>query len=413
MIEDFAPFVCLLTDNETDSAFCLRYWALDVARAWSEPFDNLLADSGLSKWEMTTLLKSACRAYLPHLRCGLCRNPLEVGSRSNYSPRTGSLIKFGKRLRPPLCSACDKAARVDDLAAHFFQVLQHRDRVNAALKQLHESARPLDFSKLNYVQSFFLYSALVAANAGPDNRVIPPLQSQSEALAPSAELTNDIYVRLYMDRILLPYWSSNPDAISLEKETGALTFNIRTCAWMLPHDVTGRSIDEILLALFQRLDQPDPKAVEELWYLVAVEECKRYFISQCERFRFIHPSIYSSNVDTSIRHYLDRCSIGQMWNIIHYSIKNLAALAQEGKYTRQHIYNMIPGTIRRCAEYRLAKDEEIHPWRRPSLTKESWITSILLDKVLKNGEASFEMLKGSSVVKYVERMFSNPCALFR
>jgi ABC-type phosphate transport system substrate-binding protein len=97
-----------------------------------------------------------------------------------------------------------------------------------------------------------------------------------------------------------------------------------------------------------------------------------------------------------------------MWNIIYYAIKNLAALAQEGTYTRQHIYNMIPGSIRRYADYRLAKDEEIRPWRRPSLTTESWITSILLDKVLKGGDVSFETLKGQDVVGYVERLLADP-----
>jgi hypothetical protein len=295
--------------------------------------------------------------------------------------------------------------------ADLFELQQHRDRVTGALERLHQSTEPVDFSKLNYVQSCLLYSALVAADAGLDDREIPPIQAQTMALAPTAELTDDIYTRLYTDRILLPAFSSDRHALSLNEETGVVTFSIRMGTWTLADDASGRSMYEIFSVLFRRLEQPEPKGVAELWYLVAEDECKKYFVSQCERYKFIHPGIYSPKVSAAIRHYLDRCSIGQMWNIIYYAIKNLAALAQEGTYTRQHIYNMIPGSIRRCAEYRLAKNEEIHPWRRPSPTTESWITSVLLDKVLKGGDVSFETLKGQDVVGYVEGLLAHPVDL--
>jgi hypothetical protein len=275
-----------------------------------------------------------------------------------------------------------------------------------ALKLLHERAEPVDYAKLGYVQSCLLYAALVAANVGSDDLEIPPLVSQTEPLAPTVELSDGIYTRLYTDRILLPAFSSDRHALSLNEQTGVVTFSVRTGTWRLADDLTGRSRDEILSVLYRRLEEPDPRAAEELWYLVAVEECKRYFVSQCERYRFIDPGIYSSKVAATLRDYLDRCSIGQMWNIIYYAIKNLAALAQEGTYTRQHIYNMIPGSIRRYADYRLAKDEPIRPWRRPSPATESWMTSILLDKVLKSGDISFETLTGQDVVSYVERVLA-------
>jgi hypothetical protein len=404
MIEDRAPFVCLLTDNETHAALCLRYWALDAATKWNEPFDTLVSDSGLSKWELTNMLKSACRAYLPHLRCHSCGKPLQVGTRSDYSPLTGGHVKFGRRPGSPVCASCQAAALASNREADLFAQQQHRDRVIEVLKRLHENAKPVDFANLNFVQSCLLYAALVAANVGPDDRLIPPLESQSGALAPTPKLSEDIYSRLYADQILLPALSSNPNAFMLNEEAGTVTFSVRTSAWTLADDVSGRSIDEIFSVLFERLEQPEPDAVEELWYLVAENECKRYFVVQCERYRFIQPDIYSSKVATAVRHYLDRFSIGQVWNIIFYVLKDLAALSQERTYARQHIYNMIPGSIRRYADNRLANGKPIHPWRRPSPTTESWITSILLDKVLKGGDISFETLKGQDIAGYVERL---------
>lgn len=406
MIEDRKPLVCLLTDHEVHNTLCLRYWALNSTGKWNEPFDALLSDSELSKGEMMNMLRSACRAYLPHLRCDVCKSPFQVGTRSEYSPLTGSLIKSGRRSRPRLCASCDAAALAANREANLFAVQQHRDRLIGALKLLHERAEPVDYAKLGYVQSCLLYAALVAANVGSDDLEIPPLVSQTEPLAPTVELSDGIYTRLYTDRILLPAFSSDRHALSLNEQTGVVTFSVRTGTWRLADDLTGRSRDEILSVLYRRLEEPDPRAAEELWYLVAVEECKRYFVSQCERYRFIDPGIYSSKVAATLRDYLDRCSIGQMWNIIYYAIKNLAALAQEGTYTRQHIYNMIPGSIRRYADYRLAKDEPIRPWRRPSPATESWMTSILLDKVLKSGDISFETLTGQDVVSYVERVLA-------
>jgi hypothetical protein len=63
---------------------------------------------------------------------------------------------------------------------------------------------------------------------------------------------------------------------------------------------------------------------------------------------------------------------------------------------------MLPGGIRRYADYRLGNGNTIRPWHRPSPSGESWITNILLDKVLKAGDVAFEMLKGQDVVQYVE-----------
>jgi hypothetical protein len=133
--------------------------------------------------------------------------------------------------------------------------------------------------------------------------------------------------------------------------------------------------------------------VDELYWdtlLVAEGECGRYFVSQWERYRFAHPGIYSPKVSVALRPYLDQCSIGQLWNVLYYAVKNLAALNQEGKHTPQHIYNMLPGGIRRYADYRLGNGNTIRPWHRPSPSGESWITNILLDKVLKAGDVAFE-----------------------
>jgi hypothetical protein len=69
---------------------------------------------------------------------------------------------------------------------------------------------------------------------------------------------------------------------------------------------------------------------------------------------------------------------------------------------------MIPGSIRRYADYRLGNGNPIHPWRRPPPATQSWVTTILLDKILKRGDHSFEMLTGQDIRNHVELLIKRP-----
>lgn len=401
MSQDHTPFLCFLTDNDHHIELCLRYWALDPGRRWKEPFSKLLSDAGLSQWELTNLLKSACSAHLLYLRCKSCRTPLRVRTRSEYSPLKGAVVQFGRQSRSPMCADCEAEVRVAVHEPVAFEAEHARSVVDRALEGLHARARSVDFGTLSYVQTFLLYAVLVAADVGPGDQSIPALASQAFSLSPTAGLADEIYTMLYEDGILLPAASSCPNVFRSGGSSGTIKFNVSEVSWVLAKDSLGRSLQEIVEILFDRLEHPEPAAVEELWYMIAVDECKRYFVSQCERYRFTEPGIYTDKVAAAIHHYLDRCSIGQAWNIIYYAVKNLAALAQEGRHTRQHIYNMMPGAIRRYADFRLGNQHTIHPWRRATPTAEAWVTSILLDKVLKNGNVLFEKLSGHEVYGYV------------
>lgn len=403
MSQDRTPFLCFLTDNDQHIELCLRYWALDAGRRWKEPFSKLLSDAGLSQWELTNLLKSACSAHLLHLRCKNCRAPIQASTRSEYAPLKGAIVQFGRQLQSPMCSDCEAQARGAVHEAVAFEAEHARSLVDRALESLHARARSVDFGRLSYVQTFLLYAVLVAADVGPGDQGIPALASQPFSLSPTAGLAYGIYTTLYENGILLPAALSRPNAFRPDSGSGKIKFNVSDVSWVLAKDSLGRSIQEIVAILFDRLEHPEPAAVAELWYMVAVDECKRYFETQCERYRFTESQIYTDKVAAAIRHYLDRCSIGQAWNIIYYAVKNLAALAQEGRHTRQHIYNMMPGAIRRYADFRLGNQNAIHPWRRSAPSAEAWVTSILLDKVLKNGNVLFENLSGCEVHSYVDR----------
>lgn len=396
------PFVCFQTDDEYVNTLCLRYWAVSASGKWTESYATLLSESGLSKPEMMSVLRSACQAVLPHVRCQTCKIPLTVANRSQYSPSTGSLLGLGKRLRAPLCAACLTVTIAEEHRTEYFKIVPPRQRIAEAVRQLHAQAKPVDYTQLTYLQSYFLYAALIAAGVSQDEPVIPSLDLQNGRLTPTPAFSEYIYTRLYVDKLIVPSVTSDSEVFSLDERTGAITFSVGTVHWTVTRDVSGRSVEEIISVLFRSIECPEPIAAAELWHLVAEDECKKYLLSQCERYRFVHAGIYSSKVAAAISDYLDRCSIGQMWNIIYYAIKNLAALAQEGKFTLQHIYNMIPGSLRRYADYRLASGDSIRPWRRPVPTTESWVTSILLDGVLRSGDVAFQTLRGRDVMQHIK-----------
>lgn len=408
MTQDLLPLICFLTESEVANDLCLRYWARTADGRWNETFQTLLSDTGLKKGEMILMLKTACRLHFPPHRCSRCGTPLSVATRSEYSSLAAALGKSAGDSPTQVCTSCSATLRAPRQSTKFFNPQGPRERVAEALKRLHENANLVDYTKLSIFHSCLLYAALISANMTPGDHVIPSLEDQTGELAPTPELASEVYGHLCAAGILLPALSSDLNAFDLDEHTGALTASVGVVDWTLAKDPSGTSIDEILAVLFQRLDQPTPKDVEALWYLVAEDECRKYFVSQWERYNFAHPAIYSAKVATIIQLYLRKCSIGQMWNIIYYAVKNLAALTQEGRYTPQHVYNMLPGAIRRYAEYRLGNTQSPHPWRRQPPAKESWMTSILLDKILKAGDISFERLKGEDVSKYVEYLLSKP-----
>lgn len=62
----------------------------------------------------------------------------------------------------------------------------------------------IDYSRLSYIQSFFLYSVLVAANGGWEGNRIAPLDSQPGDLGPTPDLSEHVYRVLYEDKIISP-----------------------------------------------------------------------------------------------------------------------------------------------------------------------------------------------------------------
>lgn len=405
MIDHRTPFVCFLTDNEAHNVLCLRYWSVSSAGEWSEDFNTLVSDSGLSSYKLTNMLKLACRAYALHHRCPECGRPIQVEVRTGYFPSTGRFPRSGRSGAPSRCAVCVAAPRAANRKTASPPPQRDGGLPTRRLDRLNDEAGAIDYASLDLVTSCLLSALFAAANIGPYNRVFTLNGLLAARLAPSPELSDSICSRLYEDGILLPAPTPASHGLSLNRKASPIKIDAQAAAWTLADDSKGRSVEQIKFLLAARLEQPEPEPATTLWYFVAENECRRYFVSQAQRYRFTGAEIYTVDVAFVIVDSLHRFSIGQMCNIIYYMFKDLAALAQKGAYERQRIYDMIPETIRRYADDRLGNRKSVYPWsRRP--TSESWLSSILLDTVLKDGDAVFETVNGSDIAVYVRGLLT-------
>jgi len=404
MSQNSQPLVCFLTDNEFNNKLCGRYWSTSDSGEWSETFDTLVAESGLTKWELLNVVSSACRAYHPHFVCKQCRVRLLIPRRTGYSPATGYMRSFYRTLERHLCTECEDAHRRLGHVAPRFTPAQSFDRADERSGTPGQEARPIDYAELSYVQSVLLYATLLAADRGDIS--FAPLDFQEGLLAPTPELAEEIHARLRCDGILLPVQASDQDAFRRCRESGLRPANVRTTAWKLADDALGRSLDEILAVLSRRIDQQEPTAVREVWDLVAESECLRYFARLYKSYKMGLRHVDLAKVGFAIRAYLDRLSIGDATSVIFRMLTDFADFARKRNLPEQQIADMV------SIKLRLAADEYLGSGRRLARgrsmrDKGSFITRVLLDKVLKDGDFSYKDLTGQEITPYVERLMSN------
>ncbi|VVE13234.1 hypothetical protein PCE31106_02732 [Pandoraea cepalis] len=191
------------------------------------------------------------------------------------------------------------------------------------------------------------------------------------------------------------------------KDDGKIAYYPTRVNWTLASDPEGLSDSDLLTVLEASFHTPEPDALDALWKIVAEDECKAYFIEQYDRYNFPGDG-YSDKIAESIRYALERYSIPQVWNLIYYTMKGLAALLQDSRYTRRHVYNMIPGNIRRRVDNSIANNYEVRPWGRQSEAKEAFLTSLFFDKILGGGTEDFNLVNSSNIGAVADRLGEIP-----
>jgi hypothetical protein len=389
------PILCFLTDNEQTLDLCLWYWSLEKNGTWSEKVTTLQQASGRAQRDLLALIGASCRLYIMGIRCDDCGTMPEITSRQQFVDAARSFVRKGHVHR---CQKCTQATVHKRVAEAVAEEEREKAQVANVLTARGATLDPVDYSALGYTAAFLLYSVLRAAGECWQGRQITPLGTQAGNLAPTEEMATAIYMHLYEEGIIAPAPSWNSKAyIIVDGVSGTLNFPPQEVNWALALPKDGAPIENVLGSLEIVLDQRDLVSVAWLWSMVAEAECERYFGELCERYRFSKEAIFSPKVAESIRYCLERVSLAKVWNVLWYTMREIAALIQEGRYIRPHVYNMVAGNLRRDIDRRLANNSPIRPWNRLRADKEPIITGILFDKILGKGTFAFENVTARNI----------------
>ena len=400
MIRNPTPLLCFISDNENAIDLCLRYWSLNQKGVWSEKVESLLAERKILRQDLLDTLREACLVCVAGVRCRDCGTLAQVTSRSDYTHMKSALVTNRHLYQ---CVECAEANRARRQAAVEFEAEQKKAQLLRVLGPIEDNLTIEAYGSLSYVNAFFLYCLLVAAGEGWQGREIASVKSQPVKLAPTLEMSAAICLRLNSEGILTPASSSSPSAFHFPSEKSSrFTFAPLDVNWTLALDETGYPVERLLAQLENIVCQPDESSAEELWFTVAGSECERYFAELCERYRFPKETLYTEKVKDSIQYCLERLALPQVWNVLWCTMRNIAALIQEGTYIRPHVYNMIAGNIRRDVGRRLANETSIRPWTRLRPQEEAVVTGTLFDKTFKRGTVAFESVAGANVRKFIE-----------
>jgi hypothetical protein len=397
------PFLCFLSENENYNQFCIRYWACDSDGNWLEDLNQIVSDSGINKSNLAQFIRTNSCAYVLNSRCNQCSTPAEISSRSDFTASKRRLLNGQHPNYDGICDACKTAQRAEQKLLEQTKQQKFESKVLAIIRPLESNFPAYDYSVLSYVNAALLYSLLISANDNWQDNHIDGLDFQTASLAPTKELSIEIYRKMYREGIICPSSTSELSAFTLDKDNpNNFSFLLSKVNWVLAPDQSGLPSDRLLEILEEILNYPDTSSVQELWFLVAESECQRYFSEQCDQYSLSSEHLYTEKVVESIRYSLERFSIPQVWNIIWCVIRNIAALMQNRNYSKQHVYNMIPGNIRRDVDKRLANKIPVKPWNRQNHDNESFLTSIIFDKILQGGTAAFEAINGTTIMTFLD-----------
>lgn len=377
----------------------MRYWSLEGNGTWSEKVAALQQESGCSQRELLMLIATSSRSYIKGIRCHDCRTVPEITSRQQFVDAARSFVRKGHVHRCPKCARAVEQKKVGEAAA---EEARKKVQVENTLTALGANLAPVDYGALGYTEAFLLYSVLRAAGECWEGRQILSLETQAGNLAPTGEMATTIYMHLYKEGIItpVPSWRSKAFIVA-DDVSDTLNFPPEDVNWMLALPKDGTPIEHVLGSLEVLLDQRDLVSVAGLWSMIAEAECERYFGELCERYRFSKEAVFTPKVAESIRYCLDRVSLAQVWNVLWYTMREIAALIQEGRYIRPHVYNMVAGNLRRDIDRRLANNSPIRPWSRLRADKEPIITGILFDKVIGKGDSAFETVNARNIVAFL------------
>jgi hypothetical protein len=149
------------------------------------------------------------------------------------------------------------------------------------------------------------------------------------------------------------------------------------------------------LASRTELVAADADALDKLWRMVALTECRGKLQEQVEYFNLGQVDI-GEKTEASFWYALNHFSIPQVWAMIINGAQYAAAQRQARTKAAAFAPKLIPGSITGYVDRALANQWTVYPRTRPNWHDEPTLTSLLFDRVLA-GVCTFQNTTTSTI----------------
>jgi hypothetical protein len=254
-----------------DAELCLRYWARDNNGGWHESSASICEALGLTLESLEERVAASSVAYACRFRCEACGVPEPVTTRAEYERLQSVHNEFS---RPCQHVTCKLGSRPINLAATAATLNQRVDFIGDKLETLRRNLQPVDYSRLAFIDAFYLYCILLASAEGRNKNELPAIVSHVVELAPTRLLVELAYSRLRTQYILVPSAHSSIYAFNIGDFNGApVTFDTERVCWTLAEDKLYSDNSELLDTLLNQFDSASAVNIEELRQILIKHEC--------------------------------------------------------------------------------------------------------------------------------------------
>lgn len=258
----------------------------------------------------------------------------------------------------------------------------------------------LNYEDITDIEKIYLASILrgMEYNEIDENKIVfKPLNSSENKIAPTYEFEIEILTKLFDQGIISISGDSDIKAFTgnLVDEDFGESFYLSKVQYNL-----NIKYESCIVSPNINVTNDNIKDLYALVRLVVLDECYEYLLHQMEKIRFSF--VPGKTTKEVFNELLDKFSLGQVYSIIYNSITNATRYYQEGNVSKKQAANSVITRCRAYGERAIANNWEIRVYSRPYECKQSLLSELLFNKIIKIGDQySSTILDSEKITEYI------------
>lgn len=409
MVEKENPYfiVEISSSNPEIKALCDLYWDLSEAPKdleWPEFANSLSAISkifGMPTKKVERTANEYSIILVHQWKCRECEKSYKATSRKDIQDLSTSKKASIARPATYLCVDCAKKEAENKRFEKEKQDQEKRTLVQDYFGRL--GPKTAQANKLTLRQMVYFVSVLQAG--GTENlQKIAPFELWEQKLSPGNEYSLRMLTTSLDDGLIWIHPETDIDSVTnINPANGTFSYYATKATWQpstssQASTLPGSLMQEILDILAQPWTNVSwAKEAYELWFEIAIEECKEYLIFQLNEHHFeFNPGEKTTEYLT---YALKNFSVSKVFNLIWGSVQSAAALYQKGGISRKQAANTAVAAIQSKAERYIANQWDPKPFERNYSLQVTVVARLLYSVVLGLGDLGIKEKINMEVIK--------------